>query len=73
MDARPIYDKYVIPSINNQKIYANKFILEKVFNSLNKSQIQNEFQGFGNLYKGLIGTGDIFISEKQKSKNYLLK
>ena len=68
MDASPIFSKYVIPSINNQKIYANKIILENVFDSLKKSLVNNKLQGFGALYKGLIGTGDVFISEKQKIK-----
>ena len=36
MDARPIFDKYVIPSLNNQKIRADIDLLNKLFNGLKK-------------------------------------
>lgn len=68
MDARPIFEKYVIPAINNQKIFTNKFLINKVFNSLNKKLKEEKLNKFGTLYKGLIATGDMFISEKQKIK-----
>ena len=66
MDARPIFDKFVIPAINNKKIFANKFIVDKVFNSLTKKLQHENLNIFGSLYKGLIATGDMFISDRKK-------
>ena len=68
MDVRPIFEKYVIPAINNQKIFTNKLIINSVFNSLNKKLREEKLKKFSTLIKGLIATGDKFISEKQKIK-----
>ena len=66
MDARPIFEKYIIPSLNKDKIFANKNILEKVFSSLTEKFMQQKEKTFGTLHKGLIGTGDMFISDSRK-------
>ncbi len=66
MDARPFFDKYCIPALNSKKIFANKFILEKVFCYLSLKLSQKNLSKFGSVYKGLIATGDMFISEKVK-------
>lgn len=66
MDARPLFDKYVIPAINNKKIFPNSSLLENIFNEFQKEFNQNRLSNFGSLYKGLIATGDMFISEKEK-------
>ena len=66
MDARPIYKKFVIPSLNTEKIYPNKDLLNLIFNSLKRNEPNSRFSNFGNLYKGLIATGDMFISDKTK-------
>ena len=68
MDARPIFDKYVIPAINNSKIFSSRKILEKVFQKLDKKLKLSNPRTFGNLYKGLIATGDMFISDRKKIK-----
>ena len=68
MDARPIFDKYVIPAINNSKIFSSKKILEKVFQNLDKKLKSSNPREFGKLYKGLIATGDMFISDRKKIK-----
>ncbi len=65
MDARPIFEKYVVPAINHPKIFPNRLILDKVFKSLRDKLKQKKF---GNLHKGLIATGDMFISERKKLK-----
>ena len=62
MDARPIFDKYVIPALNSKKIIPNIDFLDKVFKELNKKN----FSKFGSLYKGCIATGDMFISDREK-------
>ena len=66
MDARPIFDKYVIPALNEKKIVPDSKLIEKTFKGLKKEFNQKNMSRFGNLYKGLIATGDIFISDKRK-------
>ena len=66
MDARPIFDKYVIPALNNKKIIPEINFLDKTFNQLNKELNKKSFSKFGSLYKGLIATGDMFISNREK-------
>lgn len=66
MDARPIFEKYIIPSLNKDRIFANKNILEKVLPSLKEKFMQQKDKTFGTLHKGLIGTGDMFISDSKK-------
>ena len=41
-------------------------MLENIFNEFQKEFNQNRLSNFGSLYKGLIATGDMFISEKEK-------
>lgn len=66
MDARPIFDKYVIPALNNKQIFPDGNLLDKTFNDLNKEFNKKSFSKFGSLYKGLIATGDMFISSRDK-------
>ena len=66
MDSRPIFDKYVIPAFNRKEMKPNIALLEKLFKGLKKEFNQNSFDKFGNLYKGLIATGDMFISNRRK-------
>ena len=66
MDARPIFDKFVVPALNNKKIMPDKDFLNKTYNRLFKELNQKSFSKFGTLYKGLIATGDMFISNREK-------
>ena len=66
MDARPIFEKYVIPAINKKKIIPDITLIDKVYNDLKQKLDQKNFSNFGSLYKGLIATGDIFISDSTK-------
>ena len=65
IDARPIYDKFVIPALNEKKIIPNLELVENIFNEFKKLNKINSFK-FGNLYKGLVATGDMFISNTKK-------
>tara|TARA_Y100000991_G_C21866724_1_gene303258 strand:- start:25 stop:747 length:723 start_codon:yes stop_codon:yes gene_type:complete len=65
-DARPIFDKYVIPAFNQKKISPNIELVNKIFNGLTKELHQKNILKFGNLYKGLVATGDMFISNTRK-------
>lgn len=66
IDARPIFDKYVIPALNKKKIIPNSALLNKLFKGLKRELNENSFGKFGNLQKGLIATGDMFISNTKK-------
>ena len=68
MDARPIFDKFVIPALNNKKIIPNIDFLDKTFAELKKEFKKESFSKFGSIYKGLIATGDMFISSREKIK-----
>ena len=67
-DARPLFEKFVIPSINKKKIYAKKDLLDNFYSILNKNINKDNHEIFGSVYKGLIATGDMFISDKNKLK-----
>ena len=66
MDARPIFEKYVIPSLNTHKIYPEKVNLDHIYNTLINAIDDGRLNGFGSLFKGLIATGDIFINDEFK-------
>ena len=66
MDARPLFEKYVIPAIKNKKIIPESNLLDFVFNELEKELNKKNLSRFGSLYKGLIATGDMFISDSNK-------
>ncbi len=66
MDARPLFNKYVIPAIESEKIFPRQDVLEFVFNSIKDDLNKDNLSHFGSVYKGLIGTGDMFITSKKK-------
>ena len=66
MDARPLFEKFVIPSINQKKIIPNNDLLESIFFELNRQLSKKNLSKFGSLHKGLIATGDMFISNREK-------
>ncbi len=68
MDARPLFEKFVIPIINKKKISADKNLVEHFYTSLKKNIYKESTSIFGSIYKGLIATGDMFISDKEKLK-----
>lgn len=66
MDARPLFDKYVIPAIKNKKIIPDNEFIDSIYLSFKNYLIQENDSKFGSIYKGLIGTGDMFISDIKK-------
>lgn len=64
MDARPLYDRFVLPPLKKAKIESNNFLKNSIFNSLTKNLSSGELSRFGKIKKGLIATGDAFISDK---------
>ena len=64
MDARPLFKKFVIPSLNKDKLISNHALnnwAEKLFK---EKKALGELSEFGKIKNGLIATGDKFINDK---------
>ena len=72
MDSSPIFEKYIIPALNKSKLKINLDILDWTTNTIKNFLQSNLHLPFGDVYNGLIGTGDQFISE-EKDLDYLKK
>ena len=64
MDARPLFRKYEIPALNQERIDSIKKWTEWASDSLNDAISKNILKNFRNVKTGLIATGDKFISEE---------
>ncbi len=64
MDARPIFEKFVLPPLKKAKLKSDTFLINWIYNSLSKSVKNGNLNTFGLIKKGLIATGDSFISEE---------
>ena len=64
MDARPIFKKFEIPALKEIKIKPNENFTNWVFKNLEDSMLNDNMNPFGKIYKGLIATGDQFVSDK---------
>ena len=71
MDARPIFEKFVIPGLNLAELKMDSKLNNWAINSLKKMK-EKSTNPFGEIYSGLIATGDKFIDDK-KEINKLLK
>ena len=71
MDARPLFDKFVIPSLGKSTLSPKNFLLEDVFSHLQRSIIKGNLSNFGSINSGLIATGDKFISNKYQLKDLI--
>ena len=69
MDARPLFKKYEIPALKTVRIKSNELLTKWTYNTLKNSIKKGSLETFGNLYKGLIATGDKFISQKSDIQN----
>ncbi len=68
MDARPIFEKYVLPPLKKAKLKSDDLFKNWIFNSLTRSVRNGYLARFGNIKKGLIATGDSFISDERVIK-----
>jgi len=68
MDARPIFEKFVLPPLNKAKLESDTFLINWIYDSLSKSIKNGNLNKFGLIKKGLIATGDSFISEESVIK-----
>ena len=69
MDARPLFKKYEIPALKTVRIKSNKSITSWTLRTLKNSKKNGSLKNFGNIYEGLIATGDKFISNKNDIEN----
>ncbi len=72
MDARPLFKKYEIPALKTVRIKTNKSFTDWTLNTLKNSIKDGSLENFGNIYKGLIATGDKFISKKKEIEKILI-
>ena len=68
MDARPIFEKFVLPPLKKAKLQSNNFLKNWIFNSLINGVKNGDLRGFGHIKKGLVATGDSFISDESVIK-----
>ena len=64
MDARPLYEKHVIPALKKAKIKSSKSWVKWSTEVLKESIAKNEIRPFLNVKNGLVATGDQFIASK---------
>ncbi len=69
MDARPLFKQFEIPALKKQVLKPSDYWLKVLFESLRDRKLDKSFSIFGNLHKGLIGTGDRFVSDKSFLRN----
>ena len=68
MDARPIFEKFVLPPLKKSKLKSDNFLKDWITSSLTKNIKNGHLTRFGNIKEGLIATGDLFISDEKVIK-----
>ncbi len=69
MNAKPLFERFIIPSLNKSEIMVDKNFHKKAFQAICDSKKKGELDFFGKISDGLIGTGDQFVSEKSLVKD----
>ena len=64
MDARPLFERFYIPALNQDRLYPSEAWKNKTLLSITKAKNNGLLKEFGLITKGLIGTGDRFISDR---------
>lgn len=64
MDARPLFKQFEIPTLKKQVLKPTEYWFKMLHESLKDMKQDKSFSCFGDLHKGLIGTGDRFVSDK---------
>ena len=65
MDARPLFKKFEIPALKTIRIKSYKSITNWTLSTLKNSKKDGSLEIFGDIYDGLIATGDKFINNKK--------
>lgn len=66
MDASPLFERMVIPSLNKAELIPQKSIYDFIYSVFVDKKKDKSFKPFREIKKGLIATGDNFISDKTK-------
>ena len=66
MDVRPLFNKFVIPAIGEEQIKVKENLINYFYDVLEKKIRNKKLSKFKSIHKGLIATGDMFISKKEK-------
>ena len=69
MDARPLFKKHEVPALKTVKVKSSESISNWTLSTLRSSKQDGLLENFGDLYEGLIATGDKFISNKEDVEN----
>lgn len=64
MDARPLFERFYIPALNKDRLYPSEEWKNKTFSAILDAKNNGLLKEFGHITKGLIGTGDRFISDR---------
>ena len=72
IDATPIFEKFVIPSLKVKYLIPNPEIHEWALKVLRNNLKKDELSKFKSLHDGLIGTADKFVS-KEETRNEITK
>ena len=62
VDARPLFERFVIPPLNKDKLFPSRDLTDWAYSTLSASSSTGDLENFGIIKKGLIATGDTFIS-----------
>ena len=69
LDASPLFERFVIPALGKAKLKSAEKWTSLIFNELTKAKENKKLNEFGLLKKGIIATGDVFISDKSKLRS----
>lgn len=69
LDARPIFDKFVIPALKKDKLVPSSLIGDTFEKLLSKKILDHSLSESGKIDRGTIATGDKFISDKESINN----
>lgn len=64
MDARPLFERFYIPALNIDRLSSCEEWKNKTYLAILNAKNNGILQVFGSVKKGLIGTGDRFISDR---------
>ncbi len=69
MDARPLFPRYVVPALKQERISAINKWVEWASHAIKDSISKKQCKHFGKVETGLIATGDRFVAEKSLIDN----
>ena len=66
MDARPMFERFILPSLNIDRINVNPNILNWANKIVREELNKKEILFFNNLFNGVVGTADKFVSSQSQ-------